>query len=97
MHDGMAIPMKVQTLLSYRSSGESERPKWRVERVTYGVNMHASLGIMAGSTFIGLAAGEVLTHGIGPSLYSGRTVFPLDYVQPPSGQSQNFAQRSHQV
>ena len=36
MRDGVAVVMKVETLLSDGRRDQYERPEWRVERRTYG-------------------------------------------------------------
>ena len=62
MHHGMAIPVKVEPLLSDMGGTQHKRPEGRVEYDTDGIRVLTCLLIRADYAVIRIAACEVLTQ-----------------------------------
>ena len=96
VHHGVAVPVKVEPLLSDGSGTQHKRPKGRVECGTDGVQVLTCLLIRAADAIIRIAACEVLTHS---ERFAPNTVpfpLPLSHIQRPGSELKRLAQGLHE-
>ena len=98
MHHGVAVPVKVEPILSDRGGTQYKRPEGRVECGTDGIQVLTGLLIRAADSVIRIAACEVLTHGerFAPttvSLYLG-LVCNNHFTYPKSTEGMTMQQRN---
>ena len=97
VHDGVAIPVKVEALLPDGGGAEHERPEGGIERSPNNVQMLTRLLVRAAETVVGVAAREVLAHGERLTPDPCGAALPFGNIQTHGCQPESLAEGIHET